>query len=538
MMTKVPLWQKVQSNRFIQPFQVRDRANRTLFNRARWLLILSAVAIALMLLVSDRRLNLLLNRDYLERVENSFLSSFYPTYDGLYYWMSYQGNLAVQLDKTLSAEQTPAEFLSDIAPELSQIDHLRYVQFGSVGVNGQWYVVPSADGWQISNEVNQDFAAWLLTQENLTSDRVYWAEARSSGDEIGLFWFYQNDSGDKIYFLAAIDFKYNVPLSSQTTHSGAVLFLADGHQAQTYPLQLTAQEEALSASMTAQLASERANLAPPLPLVSWELLLGEYLHSSSPHEQTIESAQLGNERYWIKLIPVQTHTAYNLLAVVLEGNGPFDQFGLSLPLLQMIVIVFLVLNAGLFIFYYWQYSRRYYFTNQVQEIIKGGESARLEFKSTLRFDLKQKNYNRELENTILKSMAAFNNTDGGMIIIGISDEGKVLGLKNDYETLKKQDKDGFELHLRALISQAYGEHFAARRIDIFFPTLGKQEICLVKIKKGRSPLYTITTDKNGGKLEKFYIRMGNSSREIEKPSDIVDYQNQRFKRSWWRWGKK
>ena len=112
--------------------------------------------------------------------------------------------------------------------------------------------------------------------------------------------------------------------------------------------------------------------------------------------------------------------------------------------------------------------------------------------------------------------------------MGVNDKGKILGLKKDYETLKKSDRDGFELHLRAIISQAYGQHFAAQRIEIFFPHVNKEEICVLKIKKGRTPIYTMTTDKNcGARQEKFYIRMGNSCREIEKPSDIVIYHSDR-----------
>ena len=126
-----------------------------------------------------------------------------------------------------------------------------------------------------------------------------------------------------------------------------------------------------------------------------------------------------------------------------------------LQLRTWMVISFLaiisLMSICLFAYYYWQHSRRYYFTNQIKEIIKQGEGAHLEFKSTLRYDLKKKKINKLLEKVVLKSIAAFNNSDGGLLLIGVDDAGKILGLKADYRTLKKPDKDGFELHLRSLI---------------------------------------------------------------------------------------
>ena len=224
-----------------------------------------------------------------------------------------------------------------------------------------------------------------------------------------------------------------------------------------------------------------------------------------------------------------------LSRIRITGSGQDRAFLGVLQLHTWMVISFLaiisLMSICLFAYYYWQHSRRYYFTNQIKEIIKQGEGAHLEFKSTLRYDLKEKKINKLLEKVVLKSIAAFNNSDGGLLLIGVDDAGKILGLKADYRTLKKPDKDGFELHLRSLISRSYGEHFVLQQIEIYFPCLAKEEVCVLKINKGRKPLYISVADKNGaGKSEKFYIRRGNSSIAMEKPSDIMAYQKDRF--SW------
>jgi predicted HTH transcriptional regulator len=45
------------------------------------------------------------------------------------------------------------------------------------------------------------------------------------------------------------------------------------------------------------------------------------------------------------------------------------------------------------------------------------------------------------------------NAEGGTLIIGVDDEYKVLGLQKDYETLKKQNPDGFEIELRQSVER-------------------------------------------------------------------------------------
>ena len=93
----------------------------------------------------------------------------------------------------------------------------------------------------------------------------------------------------------------------------------------------------------------------------------------------------------------------------------------------------------------------------VEEIVANGEDEYHEFKSSLRWDVKESKVNKLLEEVVLKTIAAFNNKEGGMLIIGASDEGEVIGLEDDYNSLKDGDKDKFELHLRNLLNTAYSK---------------------------------------------------------------------------------
>jgi hypothetical protein len=87
----------------------------------------------------------------------------------------------------------------------------------------------------------------------------------------------------------------------------------------------------------------------------------------------------------------------------------------------------------------------------IDDLIAEGESDELEFKSTLRWDVKESKPSKLLEDVIVKTVAAFANVDGGTLIIGVSDGGEILGLAQDLQTLKEPDRDHFELHLRNLL---------------------------------------------------------------------------------------
>ena len=156
------------------------------------------------------------------------------------------------------------------------------------------------------------------------------------------------------------------------------------------------------------------------------------------------------------------------------------------------------------------------------------ESDHIELKSTLRWDLIERKENKELEKVVLKTVCAFNNFDGGNLFIGVSDKGQILGLEDDYKN-KFENRDNFELHLRNLLNNAYSVSYVAENIKINFPQPKKNEICQVTVNKGKKPLFLETTNSKGNdKKERFYIRNGNQSIEIEKISEIVDYALERF----------
>ncbi|UJH91878.1 ATP-binding protein [Antarcticibacterium sp. 1MA-6-2] len=78
----------------------------------------------------------------------------------------------------------------------------------------------------------------------------------------------------------------------------------------------------------------------------------------------------------------------------------------------------------------------------IEELIESDENERVEFKSFINYDYYRKTTNKELELVIAKTITGFMNAKGGKLIIGVDDEGNILGLEKDYKSLKHKNKDG------------------------------------------------------------------------------------------------
>jgi predicted HTH transcriptional regulator len=163
----------------------------------------------------------------------------------------------------------------------------------------------------------------------------------------------------------------------------------------------------------------------------------------------------------------------------------------------------------------------------LEEMIAEGESDELEFKSTLRWDLREARVNKKLEEVIMKTVAAFANSDGGTLLIGVGDNGDVLGLEPDCQSLGGADRDKFELHLRNLLNQQFGTGFVTSKVKIQFHTIEDKEVCQIETAAAKEPMILKVKDKNGQTTERFYARSGNSSQEIPL-SEISAYIKERF----------
>lgn len=119
---------------------------------------------------------------------------------------------------------------------------------------------------------------------------------------------------------------------------------------------------------------------------------------------------------------------------------------------------------------------------ELRALIAKGESAELEFKETLEAESKTGNKLPSLIQSVLKTLAAYLNTSGGTLLIGVANNGEIRGLDKDFRLLSRnQNPDGFELTLRDLVRDHF-DPVPLGQIDIHFVSTPDGMVCRVQVR--------------------------------------------------------
>jgi hypothetical protein len=160
--------------------------------------------------------------------------------------------------------------------------------------------------------------------------------------------------------------------------------------------------------------------------------------------------------------------------------------------------------------------------DELLALISLGESPHLEFKSTLRYDVRFAKVNKDLTKVIAKTVAGFLNSEGGTLLIGVEDNGSIFSIRKDLETLSKQTNDYFELTLRNALGLYLGVEMSAA-IGIAFVSTDVGCVAVVTAVRHHEPVFF-----QDGDTREFYIRDGNSTRPLNVMS-AHKYIANRFK---------
>ncbi len=146
--------------------------------------------------------------------------------------------------------------------------------------------------------------------------------------------------------------------------------------------------------------------------------------------------------------------------------------------------------------------------DRIRNLITAGETPNVEFKSSFRFDLEQQKVNKDLTKAVAKTIAGFMNSEGGTLLIGVSDDREIVGIERDIETLTKKTLDGFELSLRTAIANLLGGDKSSAVAMLFYSIDGKY-VAQVECKRHAEPVILVDGDKY-----EFYVRDGNLTRPL------------------------
>jgi len=151
-----------------------------------------------------------------------------------------------------------------------------------------------------------------------------------------------------------------------------------------------------------------------------------------------------------------------------------------------------------------------------QEVMNG-ESESVEFKSTMRINMHTEQKDPRMELAVLKTMAAFLNSNGGTLIVGVADDGSPVGIEKD----GFPNEDKMSLHLVNIVKSRMGIP-ALTNINVNFDDYEECRVMVVKCHK--SPTAVFVKD---GDIERFYVRTGPATTELSA-SQTQEYIKQRF----------
>ena len=140
----------------------------------------------------------------------------------------------------------------------------------------------------------------------------------------------------------------------------------------------------------------------------------------------------------------------------------------------------------------------------LQKSIQDGEGKTIEFKAEL-----------PNSNTLAKTIIAFSNTGGGKLIIGVNDQGKIIGLAPEENIFELKDK---------VASIIYETCYPTVLPDIYTTTIDDQLLLIIEVYRGNLLPYYL---KNKGKNEGVYIRVGATNRKASY-ENIIELERQRM----------
>jgi len=156
---------------------------------------------------------------------------------------------------------------------------------------------------------------------------------------------------------------------------------------------------------------------------------------------------------------------------------------------------------------------------KIFDLIKKGEGSTIEFKATLQKSIDNPNIPPTvIENNVIKSIAGFCNTEGGNLLIGVNDNGEIIGIEQD----NFQSNDKFKNHLKNILDARVTKSvFSSIKTEFF--NIEDKTVCCIECNKSDEPLYV----NYEGDIH-FYKRNLESTDSLN-PQETMEYCKKRFK---------
>jgi hypothetical protein len=156
-------------------------------------------------------------------------------------------------------------------------------------------------------------------------------------------------------------------------------------------------------------------------------------------------------------------------------------------------------------------------------LVDSGESALVEFKASARVNLHTGRPDEEMKRALVKSVAAFLNSEGGTLLVGVSDEREVVGLALDLESFGGSE-DKLQRYVLDSLRQSLGDPTVASFVRVTLLRVSSEIICEISVMPDR---HGVWCDDNG--KDAFFVRNGNQT-VLMRSREVAAYLTERSTR--------
>lgn len=159
----------------------------------------------------------------------------------------------------------------------------------------------------------------------------------------------------------------------------------------------------------------------------------------------------------------------------------------------------------------------------LKKVIERGESNQIEFKPSLLYNFKSGKAGITPKFHIAKTICAFLNSNGGVLFVGVTDEGEIQGLEEyDFTLFESENKkDKILLEFDSLLTYFFGVSIKPL-INCEIKTIDGKSILVVLVSESYRPIF-MKNKKEDLILKEMYIRMNASTRLISENEELAEY---------------
>ena len=400
----------------------------------------------------------------------------------------------------------------------------RISRFRLANVDGQAFTLTRpASNWQIEWNEEPHKQLWVSGALGAPAGTIHWTEREgpdaSSRSDFTISLAFESDSAAPIQ-VAAFDISRRevAKLIDQTRYSDDDrLFLDENGQV----IDLLRRDRPTRDGDQARAASDHP-LADPVIHAA----VGVLAQANSDERES--SFRIERKGWWVSRVPFEYGNSRGNLCLVaseeylarqISSPAPYKITAVMILCVLAMALAWLLLGREALLQQALTYSGHSQDSEEeLLDTIAQGENASLEFKSTLRWNLKTDRPGKEIELACMKTAAAFLNTEGGTLMVGVEDNGNILGIEAD----NFPNEDKFLLHFNNLIRQRLGlEH--AKYIHFAVKKVGTRSVLVVDCQKSDKPVFL--TDKEA---EDFYVRVGPGTRKLSTREVLKSLHSQRW----------